>query len=441
MRKLTVILTFFMLVAFVLEFSLNVRLSNIQGLSLKNVAIYLLILLLLVGNSLGGRPIIARGPLTAPAIAFVAYCTVSLLLTGAFNLVPGYSVTQELLFFKSAMDPYILLVIFYSLVDDEKTAKTLLLLLVGVYAVFLAITLLGSFNIVSIKRVYINEKLGRTRGAFSEWNQYPLYLAVFIPLLIAYFRQAASRFGKAVFGGLLVVAAYVMLLAGSRGGLVSLAVALGAYYMLESRQQFARKLIGVFGVYAVAILALFAIGYLLPEGSAEGLLGKITGKFFEEHNVKMDYSSGRLGIWEASLTAFIYSPVFGTGWRSFIPLFGGNSHNDFLLYLVTTGVIGFGLFVWVFARMFKAAFRHRRADPRHRHLYHAFIAGLAAYMMGSFLVNIYTPAFFVFMYAALIVRLGYVARVAEAAPVEEERDLPGGRILSRARSAAPMRVG
>lgn len=432
MRNLTILLTLFLLAAFVLEFSLNIRVTEFQGLSLKNLGMYLLILLMLLGNSMRGKPIIAQGPVTVPAILFVAYCATSLVLTGMFNLVPGYSTTQELLWFKSAMDPYILLVLFYSLAHDEKTVKTLLLMLVGVYTVFLLITLLGSFNIVSIGRVYINEKLGRTRGAFSEWNQYPLYLAVFIPLLISYYRHAGERLHKLIFGGILLVALYVMLLAGSRGGLVALAAALGVYYMLESKQPFFKKLIGVTGVYIAAIALLMIIGYLLPEGSAEGLMGKITGKFFREHNVHIDYSSGRLGIWEVSLGAFIKNPLFGTGWRSFIPLFGGNSHNDFLLYLVTTGVIGFGLFVWVFQRMVKSALQYRHKDVRNRHLYHAFVAGMAAYLTGSFLVNIYTPAYFVFMYAALIVRLGYVSEQEEVVMKPAPEVIPR-RVIERTR--------
>lgn len=431
MRKLTIILTLFLLCAFVLEFSLNIRVSNIDGLSLKNLSIYLLILLMLIGNSFIGKPILPRGPVTVPALAFVSYCTLSLLLTGYFDLLPGYSIMQELRWFKSAMDPYILLVLFYSLADDEKTIKTLLMLLVGVYTVFLVITLLSSFGLVSVERVYINEKLGRTRGAFSEWNQYPLYLSVFVPLLIAYFRQSTRLPARVVSGGLLLVAIYEMLLSGSRGGLVCLATALGAYYLLESRKTFVKKVAGVTGVYAVLLLALVIISLLLPEGSADILLSKITGRFFEEHSVHMEYTSGRLGLWTASFPEFIRNPLFGTGWRTFVPLFGGNSHNDFLLYLVTTGLVGLGLFVWVFVRIIKTALRHRTEDAGNRYLYNAFLAGMFAYLAGSFLVNVYTPAYFVFIYAALMVKLGYVSRravIAEQAPAAIN-----GRILAARR--------
>ena len=431
MRKLTFILTLLLLSAFVLEFSLNIRVSNIDGLSLKNLAIYMLILLMIIGNSVLGEPIIARGPVTVPAIAFILYCTLSLLLTGFFNLVPGYSVSQELRWFKSAMDPYILLTIYFSLIKDEKTIKRLLFLLITVYVVFLAITLLGSFNLLSVGRVYINDKLGRTRGAFSEWNQYPLYLSVFFPLLITYFRQSARNIVKMMVGCILLIAAYEILLSGSRGGLICLATALGAYYLLESRQRLIKKLVGVTIVYVCAVVALIIISYLLPEGSADILLSKITGKFFQEHNVHMEYTSGRFGLWTAALPEFFRSPIFGTGWRSFIPLFGGNSHNDFLLYLVTTGVIGVSLYVWVFMRMIKAVSRYRSVDTDNRSLYNAFIAGIVAYLAGSFLVNVYTPAYFVFMYAAVMVKLGLVVQqgsVSVEVPVSSEN-----RVLVRGR--------
>lgn len=434
MRKLTISLFFLLLCAFVLEFSLNVRLSMIEGLSFKNVAIYGLVLLTLVGNAMSGRPIIAPSPVTLPTIAFVAYCGISLLLTGMFKPVAGYSMMQEMLFFKAAIDPYVLLVVLISLLQDEKTVKTLLYMLVGILVVFLLITLLGSFNIISVGRVYINESVGRSRGAFSEWNQYPLYVASFLPLVIALLMRSRSSVGKMFYSIVLLLSGYNMLLTGSRGGLVSLIAGLGAYYLLASRRALGGKIAGVFGVYIALLVLMVALYYLLPQGIADNLLSKITGKFFETHNTATDYSSGRVGLWETSISAFLSSPIFGTGWRTFIPLFGGNSHNDYLLYLVTMGVLGLYMFVFVFVRMFKAALQHRQRNPENRYLYNSFIGGLAAYMTGSFLVNVYTPAYFLFIYAALIVRLGYVAQHVQAAQPVADAQVTNRIFNARSRS-------
>lgn len=433
MRKLTVFLFLLLLVSFVLEFSLNFRLSSIEGLSFKNISIYGLILLTLVGNVVSGRRIIASGPVTMPSIMFVVYCMISLFLTGLFEAVPRYSIAQELLIFKAAMDPYVLLVMFYSLLHDERTTKTLLHMLVGILIVFLLITLLGSFNIISVERVYINEHLGRTRGAFAEWNQFSLYVVTFMPLVTALMLAARSKPGKLFYAIVLMFCGYVVLLTGSRGGLVSLVAGVGAHYLLTSRKALGMKIVGAIGVYVVLLIGLIVLYYLLPENSAEGLLSKITGKFFETQNTETDYSSGRIGLWEAAWAGFLASPIYGTGWRTFIPLFGSNTHNDYLLYLVTTGVIGLYLFVLVFVRMIKTAFRHRVRDTANRHLYNAFIAGIAAYMMGSFLVNVFTPAYFVFIYAALILRLGFVAQQVRV-PIEGSRKVVSP-VLPRSRGA------
>lgn len=441
MRKLTILLFFLLLCAFVLEFSLNVRMSTFAGLSFKNLAIYSLVLLMLAGNAINRRPIIASGPVTLPAVAFVSYCTISLFLTGMFEAVRGYSLGEELLYFKAAMDPYVLLIVVFSLVHDERTIKTMLHLLVLLLLVFLLITVLGSFNIVSIERVYLAEASGRTRGAFSEWNNYPLYVVTFMPLVAAQMLSARSSVRKVFFATVLMLCGYNVLLAGSRGGLVSLAAGIGVYYLVASRKSLGAKLAGAIGMYLVVLVGMVALYYLLPETSAEIFLSKISGAYFDSGKTQTDYSSGRLGLWESSWAGFLSSPIVGTGWRTFVPLFGGNSHNDYLLYLVTTGIVGLYLFVLVFVRMLKTAYRHSLSDPNNRRFYYSFLAGFAAYMTGSFLVNVYTPAYFVFIYAALVLKLGFVAKHAQVSADVSHKALVPKFERSRNAILRPRRVG
>ncbi|MCK5359947.1 MAG: O-antigen ligase family protein [Gammaproteobacteria bacterium] len=407
MSRVVNALFWLLLVAFVLEFSLNVKISNIPGISLKNIAIYSLVMALLIVNPAQNQPLIAKNKVNVPIFLFIAYCLISLLATAMFKVVPNYSMFGQLILFKSYMDPYVLFILTYSLLHDEKSIHRLLTALVVLLVVFLAITVLSSFNIVSVERASVDDRWGRTRGAFAEANQFAAYLACFIPLLAAFFITAKSKVIKFVIAGIVFLALYVLLLTGSRGGLVALAVAIAVYYILASKQDIGKTLLNLIGIYLLIIFMVVLVFFTLPETTANGLLLKITGKFVEESST--DYSSGRFGMWTMALGYFISSPVFGTGWATFIPLFGGNSHNDYILFLVTLGVIGLYLFVRIFITLFKSAMYWRKQDQKYAQFYNAYIGGLSAFMVAMIFVNIYNPSYFVMMYSALILKLGSIA--------------------------------
>jgi len=401
------ILFWLLLAAFVIEFSLNIRVSPIPGFSLKNMAMYSLILVMLVANPAMNKPLIGKNSVNVPIVFFILYCLASLLATALFKVVPNYSLATELVLFKSYMDPYVLFIVVYSAVHDEKSINNLLFALVGVLIVFLSITLLSSFGVLSVGRVTVDERWGRTTGAFSEPNQFAAYVVLFMPLLFVFFRQTHSKLMKVFFALGLFAAAYVVLLTGSRGGIVSLTVAVGVYYLLSSRHVLARSVLNLIGVYMAAFVGLFLVSLILPPETVAGLISRFTGEF--ENEVATDYSSGRLTIWALALKQFVHYPLFGTGWRTFIPIFGANSHNDYILFLVTTGIVGFCLYILVYVRLLKSAFHLRAASEKYRPFYNAYIAGLASVLTAMMFVNIYNPSYFILLYSALMLKLGAVA--------------------------------
>lgn len=404
MRLSINLLFWLLLTAFVLEFSLDVSISSIPGFSLKNIVLYGLIMASFFVNFSLDKPLVGRNNVNIPIVLFFLYCLVSLVATAMFKVVPGYSMMQELIFFKNYMDAYILFIITYSVLHDEKSIKNLLVALVVVMAVFIAITVLSSFDILAVRRASVDERWGRTRGAFAEANQFAAYLVMFVPLLGAFILTTSSRFVKSFLVGTLLVALYVLLLSGSRGGLVGLVVAVGVYYLLYSRHALPKSLMNLAMVYAAALFVMVLIFLTLPETTANGLMLKLSGKFVDV--TETDYSSGRLETWMLAFQLFLNSPLVGTGWRTFVPLIGWNSHSDYILYLVTTGVIGFYLFILIYVRIIKSALQLRKLVPRQRHFFNAFISGVAAFMVAMLFVNIYNPLFFVLMYAAAILKLG-----------------------------------
>lgn len=396
-----------LMAAFVLEFSLGVRISAIPGLSLKNIVLYSLIVSLFVANMMRNKPVIASNSVNVPIVLFIAYCFFSMLATALMNVVPNYSIVSQLIFFKTYMDPFVLFILTYSILHDEESIKKLLFALVVLLVVFLAITALSAFDIVNVDRATVDEKWGRSKGAFAEPNQFAAYLAAFVPLVLAFVFTSTKKVKKVIYISVLVLTIFVLLLTGSRGGLVSLTVAIGVYYTLHSKQPIMKSILNLFGVYFIALVGLVLVFFLLPDNTANGLMLKISGDFVEDSNT--DYTSGRLSIWTRALEAFIDSPIFGTGWQTFIPLFGGNSHSDYILFLVTTGVVGLGIFLKIFYSMYKDVMKWRALDSYYSHFYNSYIGGLAAFLVAMIFVNIYNPAYFVMMYSALILRLGAIA--------------------------------
>ncbi|HEY9202184.1 MAG TPA: O-antigen ligase family protein [Gammaproteobacteria bacterium] len=407
MERFVNILFVLLMAAFVLEFSLGVRISNIPGLSLKNIVLYGLIVSLFVVNMMRNKPVIAPNAVNVPIVLFIVYCLFSMLATALMKVVPNYSILPQLIFIKTYMDPFVLFVLAYSILHDEESIKKLLFSMVVLLVVFLAITALSAFDIVSVERATVDEKWGRSKGAFAEPNQFAAYLAAFVPLVLAFIFTSTKKVKKIIYTIVLVLTIFVLLLTGSRGGLVSLAASIGVYYVLHSKQPIMKSIFNLVGVYSVAFVGLVLIFFLLPENTASGLMLKISGEFVENSNT--DYTSGRLSIWTRALEAFIYSPIFGTGWQTFIPLFGANSHSDYILFLVTTGVVGLGLFLSIFYAMFKEVMKWRSKDDCYSHFYNSYIGGLAAFMVSMLFVNIYNPTYFIMLYSALILRLGVLA--------------------------------
>ena len=396
-----------LLAAFVLEFSLGISISRIPGLSLKNIAIYCLIIAMFFVNPAMKRPVIELNRVGVSIILFILYCFASLIATAMFRVVPDYSLGSQFIQFKSYMDPYVLFIITFSILHDERSIKRLIGAMVVVLVVFIVITLLSSFDIWTVKRVTVDERWGRTKGAFAEANQFAAYLSMFVPLVGSFILTSRSRLMKIALVGVLLAVFYVLLMTGSRGGLVAVAVAIGSYYLLYSRQPLSKSLLNLAGIYIVGLILLTILFFMLPEQTEHGLMLKLSGKFVEETNT--DYSSGRLEVWGAALSAFIHTPLFGTGWETFRPLFHLNSHSDYILFLVTTGVVGLYLFLRIYVGMFRMAMRWRKEDPGNIHYYNAYISGLSAFMVALAFVNIYSPSYFVLLYSALVLRLGAVS--------------------------------
>jgi O-antigen ligase len=199
---------------------------------------------------------------------------------------------------------------------------------------------------------------------------------------------------------------------------VSLAVAVGVYYIFYSKQPLPIKLIKLTGIYFVALIVVVMVFLVLPETTAKGLTMKLTGEFVGV--VDTDYTSGRLDLWTVALSHFIETPIFGTGWNTFVPLFGANSHSDYVLFLITTGIVGLFLFFRIYYRLFITVYQRRKRHTKYRHFIIAYLSGLASFIVAMLFVNIYNPSYFTMLYSALIIRLSMITTVESNAKHNDE---------------------
>lgn len=70
--------------------------------------------------------------------------------------------------------------------------------------------------------------------------------------------------------------------------------------------------------------------------------------------VKLDPSAQiRLTLWRQTFKVFMENPIFGVGWWGIRFILGTEAHSQFWAYLSEVGIVGFGIFLWLMARIFK----------------------------------------------------------------------------------------
>jgi O-antigen ligase len=200
-----------------------------------------------------------------------------------------------------------------------------------------------------------------------------------------------------------------LFLTGSRGGILSFVVGIIVYFILESKQITNKILLKNIALFSILIVFIIISINILPEITKEGLKYNIFEKAESASIFSSDYSSGRIEIWSKCIEVFMRNPIFGTGWNTIYQSIGFNSHNEYLLYLTTTGIIGFFLFILIFYRLGKTVFNFRSIEnSENTSFYHVYLSGLTSFMVAMFFVNIYSPYIFLFLFSGLILKLGSV---------------------------------
>ena len=233
----------------------------------------------------------------------------------------------------------------------------------------------GVFGLVSIASYVASGRVVGAEGLQGDQNYFALYQVAALPLALALAAMEGRGGRRALLYAVVAIIVLSVVASLSRGGLVTLAVVVGATLLTPARLLFgsvARKV-----SYALILACTAAIALLV--GAAPFLERFRT--IFEISDPQADRASGRIDLWRAAWNGFKEDPFFGLGAGNFqaraldllqttpgvdlrrnYAVAGRVVHNSYLEVLTELGVIGLILFLTVLGfTVFKLVSTYRAA--------------------------------------------------------------------------------
>ena len=373
----------------------------------------------------------------------IAYATLTWLVVGLLIQYKSYTLLSSGIDLKANLLDNVIVFVLYlygtrTLGDAKFLLKCTLLAVTAANAIAIG-NVAGLFQI-GITTVGIEGNLtGRVFGAFGHANETAALIVCLLPAYVAAALSsgAAARLFWALAG---TVSAALMMMCGSRGAFVGLALAavFGSYTcrgIISWRR--AATLVVILGAVAVPLLALASIkfGDILTERVTELILNPGTS------------SEERTYIWRPILDKMMANPVTlitGFGWDSYDVMgFFYATHNHYLLLWFELGIIGLACYLMVIRQLVITARRaaEKAPDETARYLI-AFIYGIIAISGAIFFTLIFRPWPYVWAYVGLTMRMAVIAmQTAQPNARNEHRRAPAtdspAAVAHRARPRLP----
>ncbi len=302
-----------------------------------------------------------------------------------------------------------------NLLDEEFKKKTFgVLFFVGFIAAFY-----GILQFLGIEFVWprlLNPFGGRSVSTFGNPNFLSSYLVILLPILFAYYINA-KKSSDVIFYFIYIFTYMTSLVVtltrsswlGAFGGLVLFFALLQKELIYRSK----KRLI-VLGAF-VALLVFF-----WPHPKS---VEKYTPAIFERLIESKDYATKvyapahqRQLIWSCAWNMIVEMPLIGRGWglfELFFPFYQGrylffdiyrtlrthanNAHNEILEIWSQTGIIGFGVYIWLICTLFVSGFKiWKSASGFQKTLSLALSAGIFGMLIDNLLnvsIHFAVPAF------------------------------------------------
>jgi len=383
----------------ILEAGFRLKTNLAQGLSLKNVFLYGLLLVSL-GNvfaNIRRHPRVVRN-------AYIALLLLGLLASASVLFAPdlqGYRQYQplaQLLGVKGLLfDSLIVLLVFSAALPRATDYWRVICYIITIVAAFVALMLI-EVRLPGLNLYGFVTDDQRPRGPFGEPNQTAAVLALVLPLAIvsAIRSKGIGRFSS---GFLAALIAAGLVVTGSRGGIVAATFGLGLLAIAI------RKEVGISAKVLVisAIPVVLVVGWTLLPAQYQVLIEKRVVSIVDTQSDISKTSAGRTILWGEAVKQWEDAPILGHGWGYFREATGNVTHNEFLVFLVDTGAIGLGLYLVVWSCVLRIIFLAKRSGLGDKLVLTAYQAGIGSLLVAIFFVNLYLPWLVVWGVVGLIV--------------------------------------
>ncbi len=249
----------------------------------------------------------------------------------------------------------------------------------------------------------------RSLGYFQDANLYAGYLLVSLSVLIFLGTVTAKSSpwlpvqAVVILGGIITT--------GSRGGMLSLALLVGFATLIINSARL--RLMVLAGVGAVT-----AGGWWLLAHRDQGVTVLGVDRLFFASKTQAVEDDPRVALWVRAIEKWLDAPVWGIGAGQF-ERFSGDvfrvakssglgyvTHNSFLFFLVSFGVIGFGLFLYLLWWIFRDLYRAPHLD---RFAKHALASGIVVILSQMMTLNLQNLRY-VWIYFGLVLGVAMLER-------------------------------
>jgi putative inorganic carbon (HCO3(-)) transporter len=378
--------------------------SSVLGITLLGVVLGLL---------LKGKSPFPKTPWTGLILVYILYTFVSLWL-GWFYVGDPVPLPGEARF--AVWQDYMMMPVTLLLVAALKPTKRQIVLLLLVMAFSALLLDRGFWSDVggrdfSRYNVDLREGGGIGYAGVNGLAAFEAQVAIFLVALAGFERRRLLRLS---YYGFAFISAVCLMYTLSRGGYLAL---LAGWVFLGLVKQ--RKLLIPLVVFGLTWTAI------VPNAVRQRV-----DMTYSERKQELDHSSEtRVTLWEDAMQLFDANPVVGTGFGTYAHLHRvGNyedTHNFFLKVLVETGVLGLLLFLWLLAKLFRAAYRFSRTarDP----FFASLGLGLAAWLVTSCVANLFGDRWtymqitgFMWVIGGLVAQAMLLEKASAEAPAAEE---------------------
>jgi O-antigen ligase len=242
---------------------------------------------------------------------------------------------------------------------------------------------------------------GRIFGPYVSRNHFAGLMELWCPLALGMALLPQNSLLKRWFWGTMaLIMGGAVVLSGSRGGTLSVAVAIVVFTLLITAQRRGRR--AVMGL-VVAMLLVGGLILALDQGEA---LERYKAILKPNTIIQEDAASHRVTAWRDTLVLFRQHWAIGGGLDSFATLFPAvrtfatdkiwtHAHNDYLQFLAETGLVGGALGIWVLAAGGRALAGNllRGSATSTRYILAGMASGCAGFMVHGWLdFNFHIPA-------------------------------------------------